>query len=80
MYAAVIALAAIISCSGVVDCAEVKAAQPDGGHEGWAPPAPQPGTVHRSCPEPEPECGHLGAPPPPPAPPVAPHRKIGRGW
>ena len=61
--------------------ADDSAAIPDGGHGGWrAPPAPQPGYVHHECPDPEPECRHPGggAPPSPPAPPVAPHRKIGR--
>ncbi|XP_039846727.1 formin-G-like [Panicum virgatum] len=77
-----IALAVVFSGSVVVDCSEVKddaAAIPDGGREGWTPPAPRPGTVRHMCPDPEPECGHPGAgggapPPPPPAP----HRKVGR--
>ncbi|KAG2587370.1 hypothetical protein PVAP13_5NG143200 [Panicum virgatum] len=54
MFATTIALAVIFSSSVVVDCSEVKelnthadaddsAAIPDGGHGGWAPPAPQPG-------------------------------------
>ncbi|CAL4950996.1 unnamed protein product [Urochloa decumbens] len=80
MYATAIALAVFVSCSGVVDCSEVKddaAAQPDGGRDGWAPPSPQPGTVHHRCPDLEPECAHPGAPPPPPP---ASHRKIGRSW
>ncbi|PVH39170.1 hypothetical protein PAHAL_5G447900 [Panicum hallii] len=76
MFAATIALAVVVSCSVVVDCSEVKAALPDGGRGGWAPPAPRTGTVHHMCPDPDPECGHPGGGAPPPPPP--PHRKIAR--
>ena len=69
---------------GIVEHADMRdaddaAAIPDGGREGWTPPAPRPGTVRHMCPDPEPECRHPGggggAPPPPPP---APHRKVGR--
>ncbi|KAG0536917.1 hypothetical protein BDA96_03G103000 [Sorghum bicolor] len=82
VYVMTVILAVIVSCSVIVDCSEADVAQPDGGHDGWAPPSPRGGTVHHMCPDPEPECSrHPGAPPPPPAPPATPHhRKIGRSW
>uniref|UniRef100_A0A804N0U6 Uncharacterized protein n=1 Tax=Zea mays TaxID=4577 RepID=A0A804N0U6_MAIZE len=77
MYVITMLLAVIVSCYIIVDCsAEVQEAQPDGGHEGWAPPPPRGGTVQHMCPDPEPECRHPGAPPPPP--PTPHRRKIAR--
>ncbi|CAD6239320.1 unnamed protein product [Miscanthus lutarioriparius] len=79
VYVITMILAVIVSsCYVIVDCSEVQAAQPDGGHDGWSPPPPRGGTVQHMCPDPEPECRHPGAPPPPPV--AQPHREIGRSW
>ncbi|TVT99069.1 hypothetical protein EJB05_55590 [Eragrostis curvula] len=79
MKATAIILAVLVSCS-IVDCSEVLpdvGAHPDGGREGWSPPAPRPGTVQHRCPDLEPECRHPGTLPPATAPP---HRKMQPGW